>query len=75
MTAGMSVLNKAAIYCRDTGIYGSFEPDYPHSSVAYQADSAMAYIIDKKLEFYGLYVDEADSTSSMEALSRECPTE
>ena len=68
----MSVLNKAAIYCRDTGIYGSFEPDYPHSSVAYQAGSAMTYIIDKKLEFYGLYVDEADSTSSLEDLSRDC---
>lgn len=68
----MSVLNKAAIYCRDTGIYGSFEPDDSHSTVAYQAGSAMTYIIDKKLDFCGLYVDEADSTSSMEALSREC---
>ena len=68
----MSVLNKAAIYYRDTGSYGSFEPDDPHSTVAYPAGSAMTYIIDKKLDFCGLYVDEADSTSSMEALSREC---
>ena len=56
----MKKVNRAAIYCRNSDTYGTFEPEYPHNSIAYQAGSAMALIIDKGLDFAGLYVDEDD---------------
>ena len=72
MAAELKELRKAAIYCRNTETYGSFEPKDEHNTVAYQTGSAMTFITDNKLEFCGLYVDEADSMSSLMALKREC---
>ena len=68
----MTKLTRAAIYCRDSKSYGSFEPENPHNTVAYQAGSAMTFIVDKSLTFSGLYVDAADSYTSLERLSRDC---
>lgn len=68
----MSMKKNVAIYCRDMERYGTFEIETPHNTVAYQAGSAMTFIVDKKLDFCGLYVDDADSFSAIDALSREC---
>ena len=68
----MTKLTRAAIYCRDSKSYGSFEPEKPHNTVAYQAGSAMTFIVDKNLAFSGLYVDAADSYTSLEHLSKDC---
>ena len=68
----MRELRKAAIYCRSAETYGSFEPKDEHNTITYQTGSAMTFITDNKLDYYGLYVDEMDSMSSLMALNREC---
>ncbi|MBQ1566515.1 MAG: recombinase family protein [Erysipelotrichaceae bacterium] len=68
----MKKVNRAAIYCRNSDTYGTFEPEYPHNSIAYQAGSAMALIIDKGLDFAGLYVDEDGSYTAWIELNTEC---
>ena len=65
----MNKPNKAAIYCRASADPGAFEPENA-DSLAYQIGSAMAFILDNRLTFSGLYIDE-DGYSALEALIRD----
>ena len=49
----MNKPNKAAIYCRASADPGAFEPE-DANSLAYQAGSAIAFILDNDLTFSGL---------------------
>lgn len=65
----MNKPNKAAIYCRASADPGAFEPENA-DSLAYQIGGAMAFILDNRLTFSGLYIDE-DGYSALEALIRD----
>ena len=60
---------RVAIYCRASADPGAFEPENA-DSLAYQAGSAMAFILDNGLTFSGLYIDEA-GYSALKALIRD----
>ena len=54
-------LKSAAIYCRTTASQGGFEPD-DVDRLAYQAGSAMDFILDHQLKHAGTYVDDSIPT-------------